>query len=269
MKTTAILLFAIILNACGASNQATSNLSNDTMKSVQETLNGTFTVSEMAVENLTKDLTITFDEANSKVSGFSGCNNFFGTYTTEGNTMKFSALGSTKKMCADKNSNLVESKMMAELGKVTNFKIKGDKLILLDSKTELLTATKTVMVAENNIKIEYKTHSRGSFSQIILDNKTVSVKNGRNTEPNVKTCSNEDWSTVLKQVSVLNLKTLPTLEAPSKAHQYDGAALANFSITKDGETYSVPTFDAGNPNEEIKSLYNLVMKISNPTKEKN
>ena len=269
MKTTAILLFAIILNACSASNQATSNISNDTMKSAQNTLNGTFTVSEMAVENLTTNLTITFDEANSKVSGFSGCNNFSGNYTTEGNTIKFSALGSTKKMCVDKNSNLVESKMMAALGKVTNFEIKGDKLILLDSKTELLTATKTVMVAENNIKIEYKAHSRGAFSQIILDNKTVSVKNGRTTEPNVKTCSNEDWSTVLKQVSELNLKALPTLEAPSKAHQYDGAALANFSITKDGETYSVPTFDAGNPNEEIKSLYKLVMKISNSTKEKN
>ncbi|WP_299383332.1 META domain-containing protein [uncultured Lacinutrix sp.] len=269
MKTTAILLFAIILNACGTSSQATSNLSNDNMKSVQETLNGTFTVSEMEVENLIKDLTITFDEANSKVSGFSGCNNFFGNYTTEGNTIKFSALASTKKMCADKNSNLVESKMMAALGEVTSFEIKEDQLILLNSKTKLLTATKTVSVAQSNLKIEYKAHSRGAFSQIILDNKTVSVKNSRTTEPNVKTCSTEDWNAILEQVSELNLKALPTLEAPSKAHQYDGAALANFSVTKDGETYSVPTFDAGNPNEEIKSLYNLVMKISNPTKEKN
>lgn len=271
MKTTTILLFAIILNACGASDKAASKLSEDAMKNTQESLNGTFKISGIDAKNATKDLIITFDEANSKVSGFSGCNTFFGSYIANGNTITFNGLASTRKMCADKNSNLAESKIMAALGVTTNLEIKDDKLVLLNAKKELLTATKVIdtKMTENYQKIEYKSLSRGSFNEIVLENKKISVKNGRSSEPVLTACNDRDWSTLQQKISEIDLKTLTALEAPSKAHQYDGAAIGSFSITKDGETYSVPTFDAGNPNEKIKDLVNLVIKIADATKEKN
>ncbi|AUC82783.1 META domain-containing protein [Lacinutrix sp. Bg11-31] len=271
MKTTTILLFAIILNACGASNKVATKLSDDNMKNAQESLNGTFTVLGMDMKNLTEDLTISFDEANSKVSGFSGCNSFFGTYTANGNTIKFNGLASTRKMCADENGNMVESKIMAALGEVTNFEIKDKKLVLLNAKKELLSATKSTesKLTQDTIKIEYRAHARGNFKNIILENKTVSVKNKYDGKPIVLSCNDTDWDMLLKMVSDTNLKTLATLEAPSKAHQYDGAAIANLIITKEGETYTTPAFDAGNPNKDIESLVNLVIKIAEVTKEKN
>jgi heat shock protein HslJ len=267
MKTITILLFAIILNACGASNKAVSKLSDDNMKNAQETLSGTFNLSKMNMENLT----ISFDEANSKVSGFSGCNNFFGSYAVNGNTISFKGIASTKKMCADKNSNLVESKILSALNTTTNFQIKDNKLALLNAKEELLTATKQTEAksTQDAIKIEYRAHTRGSFKNVVLENKTVSVKNKYDGKPIVATCNDKDWDMLLKMVSDTNLETLATLEAPSKAHQYDGAAIANFTIIKDGDTYQTPPFDAGTPNKDIEPLVNLVIKIAEVTKEKN
>lgn len=270
MKATTILLFAIILNACGPSNKA-GKLSEDNMKNAQESLNGTFTILGMDVKSLTEDLTINFDEANSKVSGFSGCNTFFGTYTANGNTIKFNGLASTRKMCADENGNMVESKIMAALGTTTNFEIKENKLVLLNTTKKLLTATKNTesKLTQDTIKIEYRAHARGNFKNIILENKTVSVKNKYDGKPIVLLCNDADWDMLLKMVSDTNLKTLTTLKAPSKAHQYDGAAIANFIITKEGKTYTTLAFDAGNPNKDIESLVNLVIKIAEVTKEKN
>lgn len=268
MKIIVLFFFTIILNACGSTN-TTSSLSDNTMNNNK--LDGNYTIKSLeSQDNLSQALTIIFDSTTNRVSGFSGCNTFTGNYTLNNNILQIGTLASTRKMCLE-NDNTLESKMLQTLGEINGFNIKDTTLTLSQGDKKLITASKinNSKVAQNNIKIEYKAHSRGAFSQIILDNKTVSVKNGRTTEPNVKTCSTEDWNAILEQVSELNLKALPTLEAPSKAHQYDGAALANFSITKDGETYSVPTFDAGNPNEEIKSLYKLVMKISDSTKEKN
>ena len=62
---------------------------------------------------------------------------------------------------------------------------------------------------------------------------------------------------------------MSTIEAPSKAFQYDGAMITNFIIVKDGETYEVPPFDAGNPNEKIAPLVEMVLNIAKKSKEKN
>ncbi|WP_034060751.1 META domain-containing protein [Lacinutrix jangbogonensis] len=267
MKTTTILLFAIILNACGASNKA-SNSSVDNKNSVQNTLNGTFIVSAMETENQSKNLTLNFDNKTNKVSGFSGCNRFFGTYTVKRNTIDFKALASTRKMC-EENSNVVETQMLAALEKTTHFEIKDNTLTLLNAKKELLSATKTTeaKTAQNNLKIEYRAHTRGSYKNIILENNTVSVQESFDVKPVAKACASEDWSTLMEMVSELNLKSMSALEAPSKAHQYDGAAIANFTVIKDGETYTVPSYDAGNPNTEIKALVEMVLKIGEKSKE--
>lgn len=39
--------------------------------------------------------------ADNKVSGFGGCNRFFGTYTLDGQKLTIGPLASTKKMCRD------------------------------------------------------------------------------------------------------------------------------------------------------------------------
>ena len=212
MKTTTILLFAIILNACGASNKTASKLSDDTMKNTEETLNGTFIVSKMNVESLTEHLTISFDEATNRVTGYSGCNSFFGNYSINGSAIAFNNLGSTRRMCLD-NENEVEKQMLTALGETTNFTIVDNIITLLNAKKELLSAAKNSeeKLSQDTIKIEYNAHTRGSYKKIILENNTVSVQNRHDSKPMVESCSEEDWNAVMKLILDTNIKALTTL----------------------------------------------------------
>ncbi len=40
-------------------------------------------------------------EEDGKVNGFAGCNNFFGSYTLEGRTLRIGEVGTNRKMCAE------------------------------------------------------------------------------------------------------------------------------------------------------------------------
>lgn len=122
-------------------------------------------------------------------------------------------------------------------------------------------------ITQENVKIEYSAHARGNFKKIILDHKTVSVQQGFDVEPTVKPCSDEDWNSMMKLVSGFNLKSMRTLEAPSQAHRYDGAPITSFTITKDGNTHEVPSFDAGNPHKDIAPLVEMVLNIAEKSKE--
>jgi len=266
MKTITMLLFAVILNACGATNKTTTNLVDSNNSEAQQTLNGTFKVLNMDSE----DLTITFDNQTKRVSGFSGCNNFSGNYTINENSLVFSGLATTRKMCMEQN-NLAEQKMITALNETTTFEIKDDKITFKKAEETLLSALKNTdaKMMQDNISIVYSTSTRGASKKIILENKTVSVQTLNDNKPMVNSFSNKEWDSVLKMVSAINLRSLTTLEPPSKAHQYDGAALAYLSITKDGEIYKTPAFDAGNPNKEIESLITKLINIANTTTEKN
>lgn len=83
---------------------------------------------------------IRFDVKSKKVSGNGGCNNFFGSFTTKGNEIIFSALGSTKMACPDGNATSTEIKMLSHLSNATlRFDVaeqtlnlyKGEQLIMM------------------------------------------------------------------------------------------------------------------------------------------
>jgi len=113
-----------------------------------------------------------------------------------------------------------------------------------------------------NVNIKYITHARGNFQKIILDNKSVSMQKGYESKPLTKTCSDKDWKALIALLKSSNLKELTQLEAPSKAHRYDGAAMANFTITLGRSVYDLKPFDAGNPHEKYANLVNKVIKIA-------
>lgn len=70
-------------------------------------------------------------EAGGKVSGFGGCNRFFGGYNQSGQKLTFSALGATRMACLG-NAMTVERNFFDMLGKVATAKLDGGKLLLLD-----------------------------------------------------------------------------------------------------------------------------------------
>lgn len=67
--------------------------------------------------------------AENRLSGFSGCNNFFGSYTLEkGNRIHFSQLGATKRACP--NLQVSEHEFLQVFGMADNYSLNGDTLEL-------------------------------------------------------------------------------------------------------------------------------------------
>lgn len=88
---------------------------------------------------LSSPVTLQFSEADHKVSGFGGCNRFFGSYEQTNSTLKISGLGSTKMYCQE--TMAVEDKYFKALQEVQSHSLKQNTLYLLDDKEVILEFT--------------------------------------------------------------------------------------------------------------------------------
>ncbi len=69
-----------------------------------------------------------------RLSGFTGCNNFSGSFDLESSEIKINPGAMTKKACEGEG----EDKFLSALSKVNNYKVARNKLTLMDGATELL-----------------------------------------------------------------------------------------------------------------------------------
>lgn len=76
---------------------------------------------------------VTFDAARKQVTGFAGCNNFFGSYERDGTSLKFGPIGSTRMSCPDLQMSL-ETEFFMALEKTRAWRLKDDVLQLHDSE---------------------------------------------------------------------------------------------------------------------------------------
>ena len=81
------------------------------------------------------EVTAKFD--GERISGSTGCNNYFGPYTLKGNTISFGVLGSTMMAC-EEEILAQESNYLSLLETVTEANINGDQLSLVYPKGELI-----------------------------------------------------------------------------------------------------------------------------------
>lgn len=66
-----------------------------------------------------------------RVSGFSGCNRYFASVDVlREDQLKFGSVGSTRKLCADHNSNQLEKKYLGVLRGITHFNKSNNQLVL-------------------------------------------------------------------------------------------------------------------------------------------
>lgn len=111
-------------------------------------------------------------------------------------------------------------------------------------------------------QIEYSALSRGYYKVITVQDKAVSVAKDRNAEPVKNNIDDAKWNQIVDAFSKVNLESLSTLKAPTDKRTYDGAAIGNLKVTKDGKTYETPGFDNGFPPKEIEKLVNLLVDFS-------
>ena len=115
---------------------------------------------------------------------------------------------------------------------------------------------------QDTISIEYSAHSRGTYKHIIVNKKQISFENRRGESPIIKTCNEAHWDALLKALKPVDIENIPNLKAPSEKRFYDGAAIANLTIIYNGKTYTTPSFDHGNPPNEIAELVKEMVSIS-------
>ena len=102
----------------------------------QITLNNKWKVITLnGVEDLKINPTIQFDADEKKLSGFAGCNNYFGTYDPESKQLDFSKMGMSRKMCPDMT---VENAFVNNLKNVSYYKIENKILSFYNADNEVL-----------------------------------------------------------------------------------------------------------------------------------
>lgn len=87
------------------------------------------------MKQLSSSPTMLFEQAENKVGGFSGCNNYFSTVEISGKTMSFGAIGATRKLCPDMS---VEDAFLKTLSNIARFEIIKKELYFYDQSDELL-----------------------------------------------------------------------------------------------------------------------------------
>ena len=76
-----------------------------------------------------KPATLTFSEADNKVSGFGGCNRLAGTYQAKGDSLRIGPLALTRMACP--SGMELETKLGAALDATRNYRITGNRLDLM------------------------------------------------------------------------------------------------------------------------------------------
>ena len=257
MKWILILFSALAIKSCGTSN-ASNLLEKDAIILIE--LNDTYHINTLNNKDVSvHKLYIKFNNETKQVSGFSGCNRFFGDYELVGKSLKFGALGATRMMCQGK-ANEIENEFHQTINMVNKIISAGDSITLLNNNNTLISATKETV--NNSIIFEYSTSTRGAYRSIKLDSSAVFTSNKRSSKPIRKKYSKEKWNNLLTLLKAIDLDGLSDLIPPSKDHQFDGAALAHFKIIKGEKTYEVQPFDHGKPHPVIEPLVKEMVSIS-------
>lgn len=258
MKLIVLLFGLFSASACNSTKQAHSNPVDNEQTNIS--LSGTYSINSILNKDVTaNNLEINFDAEQLKATGFSGCNRFFGSYKLTDKTITFGVLGSTQMFC-NEDANNIETLMFETLKNINAFNLNGATIELISDGKKVITATEKPQ--EVNVIFKYSQVSRGSYKLITVSKKEISIVKSRDGEPIIKGCNQKDWNRLIEAFNSIIIETIPELEAPTQKRFYDGAAIANFTIIHNGETYETPSFDHGNPPQEIETIVKEILSIS-------
>jgi heat shock protein HslJ len=132
-----LFVLLVITASCNSAKATIENSSKQV-----NTLSGTYSISQIGdIKSIPKALSITFDDSTNKVSGFAGCNYFFGTYSLANKVMTFKNIASSKKFC-QKEVNQLENQLITALNSINKFSTNENLISLFENETVLLTANK-------------------------------------------------------------------------------------------------------------------------------
>jgi PBP1b-binding outer membrane lipoprotein LpoB len=114
---------------------------------------------------------------------------------------------------------------------------------------------------DSTIKVEYKAYSRGFYQVVTIENQMVFITKTRDEKPVAFKIPIADWKSLNMAIQELDLESLSQLKAPTEKRLFDGAAIANLKITKQGKTYESQSFDHGYPPAETEKIVNKILSF--------
>jgi len=132
----AILISLSFLFSCNSTKKS-SNKDEIKKTEVQKIEKGEYIITKIkGLEELTKKPTMIIDFKAKTVSGNASCNRYGGSIITEGNSIKFNRLITTKMYCA--KFDKIERTFMKMLSLVITYEIKENQILFYDKANTLL-----------------------------------------------------------------------------------------------------------------------------------
>lgn len=140
------------------------------------------------------------------------------------------------------------------------------KLFLTLTLTFLFSAFCLFAQEEPVEQIEYRSLSRGYREIIQISRDSIFVEKGNlysSTMPEKvgRATGSEEWEELMDALSGLRPEELPELQAPSKAHTFDGARHSTITVTTGSETYQTPVFDNYRAHARLQQLMDTIRKM--------
>lgn len=140
-----VLLGLAIVSACTIDTSAKS-------ERILSLAGTNWELQKLGKDSVTSDRPLSLNFDDSRMTGYSGCNRFFGSYTGSSDGVFSSGpLGMTKMACMG-DRNLLEQRFFEQLKKTSQYAITHDQLHLLDSNRNILMVFGAVKPATNKTK---------------------------------------------------------------------------------------------------------------------
>lgn len=127
----------VLLSSCSLSKKENTVKADDTTLFYKEWKLVKMGTKNMKYEEGCEPITILLTSEPENVSGFSGCNRYFGKFATKKNKLSFSQMACTQMACPQQDMNL-ESRYLQLLDKVNSFVMQDDTLMLMKDDKVLL-----------------------------------------------------------------------------------------------------------------------------------
>lgn len=116
---------------------------------------------------------------------------------------------------------------------------------------------------EQTTMVEYNANTRGYSLKIVFRGNKLMFTNERGSE-NLQTIQLDktQLDELNKLLSSINVEGLADLKDPTQKRFYDGAAMANLKITKNGKEYNTVDFDHGFPPATIEKFISKLVSYT-------
>lgn len=114
--------------------------------------------------------------------------------------------------------------------------------------------------------ISYEALSRGFYMKAEIKGSEMNLSKDRSSKLEKVSLRESDVKELQKAFEKIDLNEIENYKGPTEKRFYDGAAIANLTISYQGKMYNSQSFDHGNPPLELADFINKIVSLTASTK---